>query len=522
MIVSHISRSAPKAERQFSLSCDWSLWEDMGIATPEVCSVIERDDITEKAAIGMMALLIAKLEACEILDVLQRGTGADYKVRVQEPAVVLPVEVSGLSVAKYPSESKIRLHEKQDRLLKYHQRGFVSVTTFSHPPNGLPHSYLHYVSRSQSTLQVAKEPTMVTNPRESPKRDASILSMEGETALYSADNALAREKHAKAAKILHKLAEGTRGSAELHSLRFSAATQYYKAGFYDRALKLTHRIQSRFLPSDDERLFQQFCKEVRKRASKGYEASIRQRLEHYQKRDDFRSLASLVIRHPFVFDRVTLAFIRAYTSIRLKHYSAAGSFAAAACRFAVNSPTKLLEMAFLPYLVELTEGLQEGWKAAQNFAKFFKHPAGYLVASSMAYRLANAAKGEVRRELARKVVEYFNKATLNDKDLSVHYRNDSEFCLFLFACTGSAAIAFIWLGDPANASAALEAAESTTFETKENADLIRGIRDFIASSHQKDVIDAEPPVVPSGKIIDGILGRTERYMKDQIEVALMS
>ncbi len=494
--VSHIQRLSTNTEQQKKLNCDWSSWENIGIKHPQVCAILEPDDITAKAAIGMMALLIFKLEQFEIEKVLPRGTGADYEVGVFEKREYFPTEVSGLRTARFPSDSSGRLDEKRVRLLGKNRCGFVSVTTFAHPESGL-HSYLHFVARP-NFMGMSQEAAMTTHPRLNPEREASILSMDGETALYSADNALARDKHSRAAKILQKHANGAGTSAERHMLRFLAATQYFKAGFYLRALRLVRRIEPRFLSEHDKQLFQNFRNEVRRRTNPKYVESILKRVQHYQQKNEFKQVAALAWHHPYVFDRIALAYIRAYTSVRSKEYFAAGTFAYAADRFGLkNYPTKIIELAFLPCVAEFSEGTEEGWLAAKDFTRYWPHPMAYLVASSILYRLANSTKGETRREWAKKQTEYYRKADIDYLKLPIEYQNDGDVRLFLFTCAATAAIAYSWLQKHDAASKCLVEAESLRHEYKQNPELISGIRDLVNSSREKDLIDVEPPTVPN-------------------------
>jgi hypothetical protein len=197
-----VPRPGGTARQQLQLVCDWSGAEGLGIADAGVCVGIPVREITEKAAIGMMALLLPRMEGFAVESVLEVGTGADYEVMGRCPDDGCRIEVSGVQEARYPSDSSIRLTQKTEQLLGMNPRGFVSVTTFSYPPDGRLHSYLFFVFRQTDTMTENREATVGTSPN--PEREASALALEAEVALYRADNVVAREKHLQAGKILKR------------------------------------------------------------------------------------------------------------------------------------------------------------------------------------------------------------------------------------------------------------------------------------------------------------------------------
>lgn len=508
--VSHIGRPGNDLQRERNLNCDWSSWVEMKIMPPEICSAINPDEITEKAAIGMMALLITSLEGLAIMNVMPIGSGADYKVKALVGRENFSTEVSGIREADFRSVSTGRLKDKVIQLLKENSCGFVSVTTFLHP-DGL-HSFLHFVVRPNGTRKSDQEISMMITLTHNLEHEASILSMEGETALYEADNVLSRKKHVKAAKILQRYANGTRKTKVRHLRRLLAATQYFKAGLYKRAARLASRIESRFLSEDDKKIFQTFRSQVRRRAKSSYVLAIRKYVEHYQKKGGFKEIASLVWHHPYIYERIGLAFMRAYTSVQLKQYFAAGTFAYASHRFGLD-PIKTLELAFLPYLAEQSSGLEEGCSAAEKFSKCFPHPMAYLVTSSFLYRAANSTKGEKRRELATKQISHFEKAGVDYRNLPIEYQNDADVRFFLFTSAATAAIAYSWLKNTRRGFECLAAAECLRNEYRHNRELINGIRGLVEASELKDLINADWPTVPSGNLA----GRATDQITDRIK-----
>jgi hypothetical protein len=519
--VSHIQRPDTTNEQRRSLTCDWSNWEGLGIRPALHSRIVSEKRISEFAAIGMMSLLIIKLERLIIDEILPEssGIGADYVIKATDQQERFRIEVSGIRIAHHNYESETRLAQKRERLLQFNNQGFVSVTAFSHPPDGNIYSILHFVKKPGKK---SKRNKVVKISRENPARKASILSMEGETALGNADIILVREKHTQAAKILRKQLNGTRNRAERQLRLFLVATQYFKAGLYKRARKYVRRVEPQFFPEYDKHLFQDFRNQVRRRLKRNYEIDIRKLVDYYQKRDDFRKVAAVVCHHPFAYDRIALAFIQAYTSMRSNNYSAAGIFASAVCEFSQNDPFLTIQMAFLPGLIEQTDSLEGSWLAAQIFAKYFKHPLVNLVASSILYRLANSATGEKRREWAHKQIEYYEKATSEFNNLKNGFQKDDEARDFLFISAVTAAIAYSWMGELGKASVALESAENMPYERRAHYGLIDGVRNLIASSSGGDSIDFESPFSPQEfeKIIAEIKARTNKEMDSRTAVAV--
>jgi hypothetical protein len=127
-------------------------WANLKQAIPNLGTLLiqcpigtNAQDLTEQAAIGVMALLIHDLEGVALRTVLQIGSGGDYVVQFQEGQAVTQVEVSGIRHAETASISEARLAQKREQVLKHSRTGYASVTTFSYPGGPIVHSYLHYV-----------------------------------------------------------------------------------------------------------------------------------------------------------------------------------------------------------------------------------------------------------------------------------------------------------------------------------------------------------------------------------------
>jgi hypothetical protein len=108
---------------------------------------VSPQDITEQAAIAVMALLIHDLAQGEILQVLAIGSGGDYLVQVGGLKRPIQAESSGVRSDASGSHSRARLNQKKLQVLTHCRAGFAAVTTFSHSTGDIVHSYLHYVRK---------------------------------------------------------------------------------------------------------------------------------------------------------------------------------------------------------------------------------------------------------------------------------------------------------------------------------------------------------------------------------------
>jgi hypothetical protein len=127
-------------------------WIDLGfteIVSNQIKNTCNSNEITEKAAIAVMGLLVHELEKIQIKQVLQIGSGGDFVANYIRSGRPIQVEVSGIREGQ-PSDSRFRLTQKREQVLKTDPRGFVSVTTFHQigSGGGIVHSFLHYVESS--------------------------------------------------------------------------------------------------------------------------------------------------------------------------------------------------------------------------------------------------------------------------------------------------------------------------------------------------------------------------------------
>jgi hypothetical protein len=112
---------------------------------------VNENDITEAAAIGVMALLIHELEGVILHEVLQIGSGGDYAASLGKGGPTIQVEVSGIRDEPAAGACRSRLEQKLKQVLTRSSAGYASVTTFRWTGGATAHSYLHFTEKTKST-----------------------------------------------------------------------------------------------------------------------------------------------------------------------------------------------------------------------------------------------------------------------------------------------------------------------------------------------------------------------------------
>jgi hypothetical protein len=142
--VDRMSPQAPGRCWQESRVIGWDGLSDHDAAYCErLRRTVNEQDLTERAAIGVMFLLVHELEEAVHRDVVQIGGGGDYLIYLPQAARAVQVEVSGIRVGR-AADAANRLRQKCAQVRK---PGFASVTTFGYDGGNDAHSYLHYVAR---------------------------------------------------------------------------------------------------------------------------------------------------------------------------------------------------------------------------------------------------------------------------------------------------------------------------------------------------------------------------------------
>jgi hypothetical protein len=157
--VSWLARPGRDAATREDRKIGWAgLASYAGDAAVQWNIAVPPQDITEQAAIAVMALLLRDLAQGEILQVLQIGSGGDYLVRVGGLKKPIQAESSGIRTDSSGSQSRARLNQKKVQVLTHSRAGFAGVTTFAHPQGDIVHSYLHYVRKPRKKRKKKTKP----------------------------------------------------------------------------------------------------------------------------------------------------------------------------------------------------------------------------------------------------------------------------------------------------------------------------------------------------------------------------
>ena len=131
-------------------------WSNLGNLAGDACVRYQRTlndkTLTELAALGMMGLVAHEFERLTIVEVLQIGSGGDYRVRkAAHGSSETQVEVSGIREDLSPTgtEARSRVEAKTDQLLRISPSGIVSVTTFAYSAARKVKSHLFCVKRTE-------------------------------------------------------------------------------------------------------------------------------------------------------------------------------------------------------------------------------------------------------------------------------------------------------------------------------------------------------------------------------------
>ncbi|MDY3557086.1 hypothetical protein R5W24_006273 [Gemmata sp. JC717] len=276
---------------------------------------------------------------------------------------------------------------------------------------------------------------------------ASRLAAEGKLALGSGETALAAEKYAQAGAAIERSWASARRSDARNLARFLAATQYYLGGHYGRALKLANRIEARLLPPETRPLLTPFMANVRARAAQGYASEMRQAFSRLWLAQDYKRLLNELKDHPYVYDRVGLAFLRGSLCQELERWDAGAAFyAMAISEFPDGSDIVLLSVARVLGLP--AEGrIDEAWAYIGRLRELVPNTVTNLVASFVCFFRASRASGADRAELHKEQLRYFDEGLAGYEKLPSERQQDPEMQTITAVCFSAASHAALRLGD---------------------------------------------------------------------------
>lgn len=276
---------------------------------------------------------------------------------------------------------------------------------------------------------------------------ASRLAAEGKFALSSGETDRASEKYAQAGEALERSLAAARKSDDVHLLRFLAATHYYLGGHYQKALKLANRIEGRLLPSATRSLLPQFLADVRERASQGYKRRMREEFSRLWLAKEYRRILNLLKDHPYIYEQVPLAFLRASLCSELEQWQAAAEFYAMALpTFQDGSDLMLVSVARI--LAMPAEGrTDEAWAYISRLRELVPNAVTNLVASFVCFFRASRVSGDERVAIHREQLRYFDEGLAAYERLPDTRRQHHEMRTITAVCFAAASHAALRLGD---------------------------------------------------------------------------
>lgn len=435
-------------------SIGWAGADEIVTRSTYVARNRNEHQLTEQAAIGVMALLLHDLEeSSTLIEVLRIGSGADYLVR--GPAGEAHIEVSGIRNVEFASQAMDRFRQKCGQLLQGAAEGYVSVTTFSHPTGPIVHSFLHFISRPAQLASKKKrrgkdkETAMV--PVIDADSRATRAALQGDAALNEGDTALAREKFSEAGEILAKRAAAAPDASTRALARFLAASQYYHGGEYGKAQKLCQKIDASELPARYKNQLPPFASEVARRAKPAYREGIQADLARAWKAQDYNRVLRLLQDHPFALDPADLAYVRSQLFEELGEYEAAAAQLALACKLR----PELLTSGFSglhAFALFQSGRTAAGRKYADLLSKAIPH--ALTICAAAVIRLLESIemdRAEGSDQLAREGLDLFEQARERFRDLLPEQRAESDVRLIMHLAFQMASLRSMKLGEDQNA-----------------------------------------------------------------------
>ncbi len=271
---------------------------------------------------------------------------------------------------------------------------------------------------------------------------ATRASLQGEAALGEGDTALARKKHSEAGDLLKSKVAEFPDVPRKAVARFLAASQYFRAGEYQKAAKLCAKINPEKLPDEDSRIhFSEFDREVRRRIAPGYLASARQELARNWK----LGKRDLVLRRfqddPYLLAPDALAFVRAIIAEGMREYTAAASLFALAYRI---SPAVQFATSAAGHLFKLTgDGeLADAREFANRLVDLFPHTLTYAGAAMTCFSQASAVGWDhpEAEKILSEFLRLFQQSRSGYERLSPVERMDVEVREIMSATFGAAVL----------------------------------------------------------------------------------
>jgi tetratricopeptide (TPR) repeat protein len=276
-------------------------------------------------------------------------------------------------------------------------------------------------------------------------------------ALRSGDTRAVRQHRDVAGRVLLGEAKSATHSGDKHFLRYLAAKQYYLGGNYQQALKITRRIEKRFIPKRYRDSYEQFERDVNERAKPEYAQNTRNEISRVYKLGDHAGVLELLQQHPFLYTPAVLAYLRAWQLVQLEDTTAAAIFLAQASR--LGTPTgELFDMSCSIIEKIKQSGLPHRGLAIDEAVQHFPHFSTYAAAVIVLNQLQFDDSTKEPAHYYRKQLDY-SRRCWDSPDYPGAEVPDSIMRDTLSLMAISAARAANILGDSVTAWSAIETAK---------------------------------------------------------------
>lgn len=226
---------------------------------------------------------------------------------------------------------------------------------------------------------------------------ATVASAQAQGALARGDTREAQQYSSEAARVFEQELAAATDDQSKNLLRFFAATQYYRGGYYAKAQQLAEKIAIAKLPGNTRHLLPQFVKDVKDRASRDYPSRIKKQVTDLWS-VDFHKVLAILAEHPFAFEPGILALMRAVCFEATDRFQSAARFYRKSAGYDPNNPDVYIRMKDLPARLAESGDFTKAWEYVRVQLEIFPNPISKMLASLLYHQDARTAKDEAERD----------------------------------------------------------------------------------------------------------------------------
>jgi tetratricopeptide (TPR) repeat protein len=254
--------------------------------------------------------------------------------------------------------------------------------------------------------------------------EVSKLESQGRCALSMGDTELAREKYGKAGDIIARSLKLFRSQEFVHDERIFAATAYFQAGLYTEAWKQLQRIEPRFLDERSRQILEDFLPDVRERNRKSYLTKMRHHIHQLWKLKKHEQIIEILKTHPYIYDRVALAFFRAVNCVESGSWRAGNIFYADALKWRPLD-RDLMFLAGCAPLNAIRFG-NDALIVSQHTLKLTRNAWSVCVAAGIVYLHAMRDGSKLSNQAAKEFIELMDESTATFAELPDSLQSDPD------------------------------------------------------------------------------------------------